>query len=87
MDTSEVEIGGELLSLAEALARNTHEIWAQMRVREGWSYGPTRDDLRKSHPCLVRYEEMSEADREFDRAMMIETLKAAIALGFRNRSD
>lgn len=83
IDTTDVEISDCLLQLVETLARNAHEIWAQRRMQDGWTYGHTRDDARKLHPCLVRFEEMSEADKSHDRAMMIGILKGMIASGIR----
>src|SRR2546425_816815 len=35
---------------------NAHEIWAQQRLADGWTYGPTRDDAAKRHPCLLAYD-------------------------------
>jgi ryanodine receptor 2 len=82
IDTSEVDLSG-LQSLVETLARNAHEVWAQQRVKGGWSWGAQRDDARKHHPCLVPYEELPQQEKIYDRALVTETLKAAIALGFR----
>lgn len=82
IDTSKVDLG-DCQPLLEALARNAHDIWAELRMNDGWRYGPARDDVRKLHPCLVRFEEMPESDRAYDRAMLTEILKAAIVLGFR----
>lgn len=79
LDTSTVEIPGPDAPL-EALVRNAHEVWAQLRMNEGWRYGPTRDDVRKLHPCLIPFEEMPDSDRSFDREMVLEILKAAILL-------
>ena len=82
IDTSAVVLPVELAELAEFLARNTHEVWAAERMEQGWQYGPERDDARKLHPCLVPYEELSESEKEFDRATAVQTLKVVQALGF-----
>jgi ryanodine receptor 2 len=81
-DTSHVDLTG-CQHLVEPLARNAHEIWAELRMKDGWTYGPVRDDLRKLHPCLVLFDEMPESDKAFDRAMVSELLKAAIVMGIR----
>ena len=31
--------------LQEAIAEHAHEIWAENRQQEGWSYGSGRDDV------------------------------------------
>jgi hypothetical protein len=83
INTDEVTLPEELLALSEQIAENTHEVWAAGRMADGWQYGPTRDDLKKTHPCLVPYGELSERERDFDRATSIETLKLVVALGYR----
>ncbi|MBI3270966.1 MAG: NAD-binding protein [Planctomycetes bacterium] len=51
----------------ELLARVEHARWCAWRYLEGWTYGPTRDDARKLHDCLVPYDELSEGMKQFDR--------------------
>lgn len=44
MDTGNIELDQSLLQLVEMLARNTHDVWSQQRIADGWRYGPYRDD-------------------------------------------
>ena len=83
IDTSSVVLPEELAPLAEELAKNVHEVWAKTRIEQGWTYGDTRDDLRKQHPCIVPYDELSEGEKEFDRNTSQETLRFIIKLGFK----
>lgn len=83
IDTSGIELGAELLPLIELLARNNHELWAQRRMREGWRWGPRRDDASKETPLLVPYEELPESEKAYDRDNAAETLKVILALGGR----
>ena len=83
LDTSDIHLPEELLPLMEAVAKNVHETWASNRMAEGWRYGEQRDDVRKYHPCLVPYEELSEEERHYDRATALATLKQIIKLGFK----
>ena len=55
IDTSAVSLEPALMQLAELLARNAHEVWAQERLAQGWKYGPCRRDDTKEHPCLIPY--------------------------------
>jgi len=80
IDASSVDLSGHQL-LVEALARNAHEIWADLRMRDGWAFGPMRDDVRKLHPCLVSFDDLQESDKECDRTFIAEVLKAAITMG------
>lgn len=81
-DTKDVKLTEELLPLVEEMAKNVHEVWAQNRINDGWTYGPERDDVNKKHPCLVPYDELPESEKEYDRATSQETLKFILKLGF-----
>lgn len=83
LDTRDVELRKELNGLIEEMARNVHDVWAQGRIAEGWTWGEERDDKRKTHPCLVPYEELSDAEREYDRQTAVQTLKLILKLGFK----
>jgi ryanodine receptor 2 len=82
IDASQVQLSAELLEVTEVLARHAHETWVRMRLDEGWTLGPRRDDDRREHPCLVPYAQLPETERETDRQMTLATLKAMRALGF-----
>jgi ryanodine receptor 2 len=82
IDTEDVELSEEIMELCELLAKNTHEVWSETRIRDGWSYGEARDDVAKKHPCLVPYEHLSESEKEYDRNTSIQTLKLIQKLGF-----
>ncbi|MCL2041530.1 MAG: RyR domain-containing protein [Bacteroidales bacterium] len=83
IDTSQIELSADLLALTELLAKNTHDVWAQKRLADGWKYGPERHDERKEHPCLVPYEELPENEKEYDRNTAAEVVKVMVELGFR----
>ena len=82
LDTTAVRLPPELEVLIERLAENTHDLWASQRQRDGWTYGPKRDDAAKRHPDLVPYADLPESEKEYDRLTATETLKAIIALGY-----
>ena len=83
MDTSDVKLPKELEQLAEQIAKNVHEVWAETRISQGWTYGEQRNDELKTHPCLVPYEELPEEEKEYDRNTSIGTLKLIMKLGFK----
>lgn len=83
IDTSDIILPETLMQLAELLAENTHDVWAERRMEEGWSYGTLRDDKKKEHPDLVPYKELPESEKEYDRRTAMETLKAIISFGYR----
>lgn len=83
IDTEDIELPKELMSLVEAMAKNVHEIWAQTRIEQGWVFGLERNDRLKRHPCLIPYEELPESEKEYDRNTSLSTLKLIYKLGFK----
>ena len=83
IDTAAITLPPELLALTERLAENPHDLWALQRLKDGWTYGPQRDDRAKKHPCLVSYADLPDSEKEYDRAAALGTLKAILALGYR----
>ena len=85
IDLSDVSLTDDLIELREAIAENAHEIWAENRRLEGWTYGPERDDQMRQTPCLVPYEELSDEEKAYDRNTALATLKFIVAQGFEIR--
>lgn len=52
-DTSDVVVSDDIMELAERMAENTHEVWAQGRINDGWVYGEKTDREKKS-PLAAR---------------------------------
>ena len=82
IDTTDVKLPKELEQLVEQMSKNVHEVWAETRIRQGWTYGEQRNDKLKTHPCLVPYEDLPEQEKEYDRNTSIGTLKLIMKLGF-----
>ena len=82
IDTADVVLPPELMALGEIIAKNVHERWAEARMKEGWTLGSQIDDVKKTHSCLVPYEQLPESEKAYDRNTSIETLKLITKLGF-----
>ena len=82
IDLSDVELTEDLNGLREAIAENAHEIWAENRQAEGWTYGPQRDDEKLLHPDMVPYSQLPEGEKEYDREMAMKTIKLLKKLGY-----
>ena len=82
IDTSDIQLSEEMKQLVELIAHNVHDTWAQSRLKEGWTWGPTLDGDRKHHPCLVEYDELPETEKDYDRNTSIATLKTILKLGW-----
>ncbi len=82
IDLSDVKLTEDLNELREAIAENAHEIWAQNRQAEGWSYGSQRDDKKLLHPDMLPYSQLPEEEKEYDREMAMKTIKLLKKLGY-----
>ena len=82
IDLSDVELTEDLNELREAIAENAHEIWAENRQKEGWTYGPVRNDDLKQNPDMVPYSKLPESEKEYDREMAMKTIKLLLKLGY-----
>ena len=69
--------------LVEQMSKNVHEVWAESRINQGWTYGEKRNDELKTHPCLIPYEELLEVEKDYDRNTAVGTLKLILKLGFK----
>ena len=53
INLNDVDVEDELLELREAIAENAHEVWAETRRNEGWTYGPVRNDAKKQNEIKI----------------------------------
>lgn len=82
IDTSGVVLPDALLALTEQIARNVHDVWAKGRLAEGYTYGAVRDDVKKTNPCLVPYDQLPEQEKEYDRRTAMQTIALIVSLGY-----
>jgi hypothetical protein len=54
--------------MMELLAQLEHRRWMAEKYLAGYSYGEVRDEDRMLHPDLIPWEELTEEDKEKDRA-------------------
>ena len=83
IDVSDINLPDDITSLAELISKNVHEVWAKMRLEEGWVYGEKRNDDLKTNPCIVPYEDLPEEEKAYDRNTALETLRLIIKLGYK----
>jgi hypothetical protein len=57
----------------EILSRLEHDHWVDEKIKNGWTYGQYRDNSRKIHNCIVKWEELTENERQKDRTIVSRT--------------
>jgi len=82
LDTSDVHLPPHIVPLVEMLAENTHEVWAQSRMQQGWKFGPERNDALKTHNGLVPYLFLTEDEKRFDRNTATQAVKLLLTIGY-----
>lgn len=73
-------ISGARMALDGKTPADLHAAWSASRVAEGWVYGTTKDLVAKTHPCLVPYDELPEAQRRKDALFQSVALAMSAAL-------
>lgn len=82
IDLTDVALDPEMNELREAIAENAHEVWAAARKSQGWSYGPSRNDILKQTPDMVPYSRLTDEEKQYDRDMAENTIKLLRKLGW-----
>lgn len=61
-----------------ATPEDSHKSWLRQKEADGWRYGFTKDEVKKTHPCMVDYDDLPVAQRVKDY------LFSAIVNAYRN---
>ena len=48
----------------------THNLWMQNKLEDGWVYGDVKDAEKKIHPCLVPYDQLPPEQRTKDQLFL-----------------
>lgn len=84
-DAKEWQQDAALVGVEGVLSGDTpeksHETWSAKKLADGWVYGPVKDDVAKTHPCLVPYDELPEFQKVKDAIFVGVIRAAAAALG------
>lgn len=82
INVEDIDLDADLEELSEAIAENAYDIWARTRMDEGWTYGPSCNDLLKQHPDLVPYAKLHDTAKEYNWFIVMNTLRLVHRHGF-----
>jgi hypothetical protein len=63
----------------ERMAELEHERWRRERLADGWTYGPVRDDERRTSPYLVPWGELPEDVKEHQNRSAVRAIPELLA--------
>jgi DNA-binding transcriptional MerR regulator len=73
-EASEYQVRESIDSVQEALRgitpEQSHETWCSRLRADGWQYGEVKDERAKTHPCLVPFAELPEAQQRKDAVLV-----------------
>lgn len=53
--------------LSEKLAEAAHDVFRDGKCRDGWTWGPVKDEAQRTHPLLVAYSQLPDESKEANR--------------------
>jgi len=71
-------VAGVKAHLREPLTpEESHGVWMGHKTNDGWAYGPVKDPVAKTHPCMVPYDQLPPTQRAKDHlfAAIVAALK------------
>ncbi|XP_050093132.1 ryanodine receptor isoform X16 [Anopheles aquasalis] len=82
LDLSAAVLTPKMEELVDALAENTHNLWAKERIQQGWTYGLNEDSENLRSPHLVPYSKVDEAIKKANRDTASETVRTLLIYGY-----
>lgn len=68
-----------ILDHPDAQPGDSHASWLAEKEREGWVWGPEKDEVTRTHPCMVPFEELPEEQR-FKDVLFVAIVRALSSL-------
>lgn len=59
--------------------QESHESWMATKASYGWVYGPVKDPVAKTHPCMVKYDDLPDDQKIKD--VLFGAICAALVIG------
>lgn len=68
-----------VLANPDITPEQSHENWVAHKRSEGWVYGERKDTEKKTHPCMVDYDQLPIEQKAKD-LMFVNTVRAALGI-------
>ena len=54
-----------------------HNNWMAEKIADGWVYGPNKDAIKQTHPCIVPFDQLPEFQQKKDKlfSAIVDALK------------
>lgn len=66
-----------VLNNPEATPADVHNQWVELMVSSGWQYGPEKNEVTKTHPCIVDFDQLSKNDKMKDEIFIDSVIESA----------
>lgn len=77
-------VAGVMLHMnANATPEASHVAWSKQKVADGWVYGETKDEVKKTHPCLVPFSKLPKEQqaKDFIFRAVVHALRSTAPVG------
>lgn len=61
----------------EWTAEQAHDSWCQLKLAQGWKYGPKKDPEKREHPCLVPRNQLP-VEQQYKDDLFMTTVKSML---------
>lgn len=65
----------------DADEETSHDEWMREKLATGWKWGPVKDEVAKTHPCIVDFSKLPPEQKAKDYLFRAVVLHTAVALG------
>lgn len=66
-----------VLANPSATPEELHNQWVNEMSNNGWQYGPVKDEVARTHPCMVEYGALSRNDQLKDEYFISSVLEVS----------
>ncbi|PIO64596.1 ryR domain protein [Teladorsagia circumcincta] len=87
VDISNIILHHHAEEIHQKFAENLHELWAMRKIELGWSYGETRSEAQRKHPCLTSFDRLPVTEKQYNVNLSLDTMKTIEALGYHLITD